>query len=351
MLAASAEPTTQFTRRDAGRLIAASVGAHRGDVGDPRASTSCRRSRGSRRASRPRRSSQAPRAAEYTSDVLTKQQRDAASAAVEPQYDFTSAGAAAVAAQQLRELDTKVAPDRRGLRRRRHARGPRRDPRSRPAGALVRRPHDAPRPHRGALDGASATRPRGCSRRSSGPSCATARSRPISESIAGRMAGDLNADERALAAALIAPADRAQLVVLRATSRTRPRGPVPPRTSSRSSRAGRRARRSSGSAIASTTSRSRPSTTSGSTRAVSTSPASSASSSSRSSSSASCSRGPGASGASSGTATTSCCCSACCCCSRCSRSSSRPAGRGCRTRCRWRPSACWSPSCSTRASR
>ena len=123
MLAASAEPTTQFTRRDAGRLIAASAllivamsvilgidflpAQPRLEAGKPAPGLV-----------------QAPRAAEYTSDVLTKQQRDAASAAIEPQYDFTSEGAAAVAAQQLRALDTKVAPDRRRVRRRRQARGP-----------------------------------------------------------------------------------------------------------------------------------------------------------------------------------------------------------------------------------
>ena len=42
---------------------------------------------------------------------------------------------------------------------------------------------------------------------------------PIREAVAGRMAGDLNADERALAAALIAPAHRPQLVVLRRSHR------------------------------------------------------------------------------------------------------------------------------------
>ena len=49
-----------------------------------------------------------------------------------------------------------------------------------------------------------------------------------------------------------------------------------------------------------------------------------------------CCSGRGGSAASSGTATTCSCCSACSCWSRCSRSSSRPAATGCRTRCRWR---------------
>ncbi|MFN8630667.1 MAG: HDIG domain-containing protein [Chloroflexota bacterium] len=53
---------------------------------------------------------QAPKAATYTSEVLTKQARDAASAAVEPQYTYTAAGAAAVVAQQARAFEQAVAP-------------------------------------------------------------------------------------------------------------------------------------------------------------------------------------------------------------------------------------------------
>jgi putative nucleotidyltransferase with HDIG domain len=52
---------------------------------------------------------QAPRAAVYTSDVKTKQARDAASATVEPQYTYTVAGAAAVAAQQARAFEQQAA--------------------------------------------------------------------------------------------------------------------------------------------------------------------------------------------------------------------------------------------------
>ena len=127
MLAAAAEPTTQFTRRDAGRLIAASAllivamsvilgidflpAQPRLEAGKPAPGLV-----------------QAPRAAEYTSDVLTKQQRDAASAAIEPQYDFTSEGAAAVAAQQAAGARQQGGPRRRGIRRGRHARRSRGDP-------------------------------------------------------------------------------------------------------------------------------------------------------------------------------------------------------------------------------
>src|SRR3954452_13184054 len=46
----------------------------------------------------------------YVSDVLTEHARQSARDAVEPQYDFTIARGASVAAQQVREFDTKVAP-------------------------------------------------------------------------------------------------------------------------------------------------------------------------------------------------------------------------------------------------
>jgi len=52
---------------------------------------------------------QAPRASRYTSDVLTKQAENAASAAVEPQYTYTPADAAAVAAQQARLFEQSAA--------------------------------------------------------------------------------------------------------------------------------------------------------------------------------------------------------------------------------------------------
>jgi putative nucleotidyltransferase with HDIG domain len=51
---------------------------------------------------------QAPRAAVYTSEVKTQQARDAASAAVDPQYTYTAAGAAAVAAQQARAFEQQA---------------------------------------------------------------------------------------------------------------------------------------------------------------------------------------------------------------------------------------------------
>jgi hypothetical protein len=107
MLSSSAEPSSTFTRRDAWRLIAASAlliaamslilgldvlpAQRQLEAGKPAPSQV-----------------QAPRADQYPSVVLTQQARDAASKAVEPQYDFTSAGAAAVASQQAKAFDQSV---------------------------------------------------------------------------------------------------------------------------------------------------------------------------------------------------------------------------------------------------
>jgi hypothetical protein len=110
MLAASSDPdSTRFTRRDAGRLIAASVllaaamsvvlgldilpAQTQLELGKPAPANV-----------------QAPRAAEYTSDVLTEQARADARGDVAFQYDFTIARGASVAAQQVREFERLVAP-------------------------------------------------------------------------------------------------------------------------------------------------------------------------------------------------------------------------------------------------
>jgi putative nucleotidyltransferase with HDIG domain len=111
MLSRPTEPANTantFTRRDAGRLIAASLllvaamsvilgvdflpAQTQLEVGMPAPANV-----------------QAPRTVRYTSDVLTGRQRQAARDAVEPQYDFKIAGAASVTSQQLRELDRKTA--------------------------------------------------------------------------------------------------------------------------------------------------------------------------------------------------------------------------------------------------
>ncbi len=109
MLASSApEASVDFTRRDAWRLLAASVlliaamSAILGldvlpaqpalELGQPAPTIV-----------------QAPRASHYISEVLTQQAQDAARAAVEPQYTYTPASAAAVAAQQARAFEQQAA--------------------------------------------------------------------------------------------------------------------------------------------------------------------------------------------------------------------------------------------------
>ena len=110
MLSTSAESaSSQFTRRDAGRLVAASAvlalamsvilgldflpAQEQLEVAKPAPANVV-----------------APRTVEYTSDVLTEEARAAARADIDPQYDFTIARGAAAAAQQVRELERKVAP-------------------------------------------------------------------------------------------------------------------------------------------------------------------------------------------------------------------------------------------------
>ena len=203
MLAASAEPTTQFTRRDAGRLFAASavlVLAMSVILG-----IDFLPAQPLLEAGRPAPELvQAPRTDEYPSDVLTKQQRDAASAAILPRYDFTSEGAAAVAAKQLRELDTKVAPIDAAF-----ADGV--TPEGR-AAILKQVLPGLSSEVRATLEGLDAERWNALRTEAARVLETVERAElrdsqvaPISDSIAGRMAGDLNADERALAAALIGP--------------------------------------------------------------------------------------------------------------------------------------------------
>ncbi len=203
MLAASAEPTTQFTRRDAGRLFAASavlVLAMSVILG-----IDFLPAQPLLEAGRPAPELvQAPRTDEYPSDVLTKQQRDAASAAILPRYDFTSEGAAAVAAKQLRELDTKVAPIDAAF-----------EDAVTPEGRAAILKQVLPglsSEVRATLEGLDAERWNALRTEAARVLETVERAElrdsqvaPISDSIAGRMAGDLNADERALAAALIGP--------------------------------------------------------------------------------------------------------------------------------------------------
>jgi putative nucleotidyltransferase with HDIG domain len=110
MLARTPEQTTvQFTRRDLGRLIAASVllvAAMSVILGLDVIPAQTALEPGK----------PAPfnvyaiRTDQYVSEVLTEQARQAARDAVDPQYDFSIARGASVAAQQVREFDTKVVP-------------------------------------------------------------------------------------------------------------------------------------------------------------------------------------------------------------------------------------------------
>ena len=109
MLAQSAVPTIPFTRRDAGRLIAAAVvlvvamsvilgldflpAQAQLEVDKPAPANVF-----------------APRAGQYESKVLTDAAREAARADVEPQYDFTAAQAEAIAVQQARAFERLVKP-------------------------------------------------------------------------------------------------------------------------------------------------------------------------------------------------------------------------------------------------
>jgi putative nucleotidyltransferase with HDIG domain len=107
MLASSTEQSTRFTRGDAGRLIGSSLllivamAAILGfdllpaqpqlEVGKPAPANV-----------------QATRTTQYVSKVLTEEARAAARTAVDPQYDFTLANAVAVATQQLGEFERSL---------------------------------------------------------------------------------------------------------------------------------------------------------------------------------------------------------------------------------------------------
>ena len=109
MLARSTESANQFTRRDAGRLILASallIAAMSVILGLDVLPAQTLLEEGKPAPA----NVTAPRIAQYTSDVLTQRERAKAQDAIVPQYDFTIARGASVAAAQLRELDRKAAP-------------------------------------------------------------------------------------------------------------------------------------------------------------------------------------------------------------------------------------------------
>ena len=109
MLAQPSEPAIRFTRRDAGRLILASllmVAAMSVILGLDFLPAQTQLEPGKPAPG----SVVAPKKDSYVSLVLTGRDRQAARQQVEPQYDFTTAAGAAVAAQQLHDLDRRLAP-------------------------------------------------------------------------------------------------------------------------------------------------------------------------------------------------------------------------------------------------
>ncbi len=214
MLARNAEPTIRFTRRDAGRLLLASIlmvaamsvilgldflpAQTQLEVGRPAPANV-----------------QAPRTTQYVSEVLTQRERDAARIAVEPQYDFTTARGAARRDPAAARAGHQRRAHRRSLRRRRDRGGSRRDPRGRRSRTALA-PTSARRcsPSTPRAGRPSATRPRASSTPSSARSCATPRSPRSGAASQDRMAGGPDRSRgRAGGAPDLAPGRR-QLVVL-----------------------------------------------------------------------------------------------------------------------------------------
>ncbi len=106
----SADTTTvDFTRRDAGRFLAASlllIAVLGGILGSDIVPPALNLSVGQRVTSDVR----APRPTTYTSQVLTERARQGARDRVEPQYDYSPSRAITVAAAQLRQFEEAVMP-------------------------------------------------------------------------------------------------------------------------------------------------------------------------------------------------------------------------------------------------
>jgi cyclic-di-AMP phosphodiesterase PgpH len=203
MLATSAESNAQFTRRDLLRLIAAWVllvaamsvilgvdilpAQPQLEVGKPAPADVV-----------------APRAGAYVSEVLTQEQRDAASAAVEPQYDYTAEQAAAIATAQAQAFERRVAPIDAAF-------ADIVSPDTRTA-LLEQALPELANGQRTTLVGLSMDRWKAVRTEAARVLDTTERAElkdtevaALRERLAGRMGGDLSADERDLAAALIAP--------------------------------------------------------------------------------------------------------------------------------------------------
>lgn len=203
MLARSSEPTANFTRRDAGRLIAAAVmlvvamsvilgleflpAQTQLEVGRPAPANVF-----------------APRAGQYESDVLTDAAKEAASAGIGLQYDFTAAQAEAIAVQQAQAFERLVRPIDAAF-----AEGVTPEDRAiRLAVAIPALTADQVATLRGL------TPERWAATRTEAARVLDTLGRTelketqvpmVRDNLAGRMAGDLNVDERQVAAALIEP--------------------------------------------------------------------------------------------------------------------------------------------------
>jgi putative nucleotidyltransferase with HDIG domain len=145
------------------------------------------------------------RTEQYVSDVLTDQARQAARDAVQPQYDYTIARGASVAAQQLREFENKVAPIDAAF-----ANGVAPDLRATLLTEVL--PGELSQDVRKTLQGLDAKRWTAVRAEASRVLDTAERSElrdsaqsTIRDGIAGRFAGDLSAPEIALGAALIRP--------------------------------------------------------------------------------------------------------------------------------------------------
>ncbi len=203
MLATSADPDVRFTRRDAWRLLAASallIAAMSVILGLDVLPAQPQLVLGMPAPSLV----QAPRAGQYTSEILTAQEQQANSLAVEPKYDFTAAGGVAVAAQQARAFDQSVAgvdaafatgvsdKDRQAILK---DTLPTLD-------STDRATLEALTPDRWSAVRAEAARVLGTLESAELRDSEVA---SVRANVADRMAGDLSADERSLAAALISP--------------------------------------------------------------------------------------------------------------------------------------------------
>ena len=204
MLAAAAEPTTQFTRRDAGRLIAASAVLVAGDVGHPghRLPARAAAARGRQAGARAR-----PGATRPPSTRATSSRSSSATPPAPRSSPSTTSRPRAPPRSPRSSCGRSTARSRRST------------PRS-PTGSRPRTARPSSSTSLPGSDRRAGPRSRASTRRA-GPRVRTEAARVLETRragraarqpgrldqrlVAGRMAGDLNADERALAAALIAP--------------------------------------------------------------------------------------------------------------------------------------------------